>query len=117
VWPTAIPQANGTTYNSITTFYVVANMGVVLFMFLLGCELDHRLMSKQWKKSAPIALSAIAFPFGVGCAAAVWLEVGICWMRGSCCTYVRAFFSSHLLHLAPAPLPLAFVVLRCCGWR
>ena len=50
-------------------------MGVVLFMFLLGCELDQRLLSKHWKKSAPIALSAIAFPFGVGCAASLWLEV------------------------------------------
>lgn len=47
MWPTTVPLANGTTYNSVTTFYVVANMGVVLFMFLLGCELDHRLMSKQ----------------------------------------------------------------------
>lgn len=91
VWPTAIPQANGTTYNSITTFYVVANMGVVLFMFLLGCELDHRLMSKQWRQSAPIALSAIAFPFGVGCAAAVWLEVG------------RNQMDDYVLHLGSFP--------------
>jgi len=75
VWPTAILQPNGTTYNSVTTFYVVANVGVILFMFLLGCELDQRLLSRQWKKSAPIALSAIAFPFGVGCAASLWLEV------------------------------------------
>lgn len=75
VWPTAAVLANGSTYNSVTTFYVVANVGVILFMFLLGCELDQRLLSKQWKKSAPIALSAIMFPFGVGCAAALWLEV------------------------------------------
>lgn len=42
----------------------------VLFVLLLV------LLSHQWKKSAPIALSAIAFPFGVGCAASLWLEVG-----------------------------------------
>lgn len=80
MWPTAILQPNGTTYNSVTTFYVVANVGVILFMFLLGCELDQRLLSRQWKKSAPIALSAIMFPFGVGCAASLWLEV-----RGAAC--------------------------------
>jgi Kef-type K+ transport system membrane component KefB len=84
VWPTAAVLANGSTYNSVTTFYVVANVGVILFMFLLGCELDQRLLSKQWKKSAPIALSAIMFPFGVGCAAALWLEVGMPLPFGPC---------------------------------
>lgn len=75
VWPTAAPiGASGTPYNSTTTFYVVANMGVILFMFLLGCELDQTLLARQWRRSAPIALSAIMFPFGVGAAASVWLE-------------------------------------------
>jgi Kef-type K+ transport system membrane component KefB len=76
VWPTAAPVGpTGQPYNSTTTFYVVANMGVILFMFLLGCELDQTLLARQWRRSAPIALSAIMFPFGVGAAASVWLEV------------------------------------------
>jgi Kef-type K+ transport system membrane component KefB len=50
-------------------------MGVILFMFVLGCELDQTLLARQWRRSAPIALSAIMFPFGVGAAASVWLEV------------------------------------------
>jgi Kef-type K+ transport system membrane component KefB len=77
VWPTAAAIGpSGQLYNSTMTFYVVANMGVILFMFLLGCELDQTLLAKQWRRSAPIALSAIMFPFGVGAAVSVWLEVG-----------------------------------------
>jgi Kef-type K+ transport system membrane component KefB len=76
VWPTAAAVGpTGQPYNSTITFYVVANMGVILFMFLLGCELDQTLLARQWRRSAPIALSAIMFPFGVGAAASVWLEV------------------------------------------
>lgn len=65
-------------------------------MFLLGCELDQRLLSKQWKRSAPIALSAIAFPFGVGCAASLWLEVG--WRRwGHGCGGMGLWASMHMV--------------------
>jgi Kef-type K+ transport system membrane component KefB len=55
---------------------MIATIGVVLFMFMLGCELDHQRMQQQWRHSLPIALGAILFPFGVGVAASFWLEVG-----------------------------------------
>jgi hypothetical protein len=87
VWPIAAPVGpTGQLYNSTTTFTVVANMGVILFMFLLGCELDQTLLARQWRRSAPIALSAIMFPFGVGAAASVWLEVRnsqLKWLKSS----------------------------------
>jgi predicted permease len=89
VWPTAAPVGpTGQLYNSTTTFYVVANMGVILFMFLLGCELDQTLLARQWRRSAPIALSAIMFPFGVGAAASVWLEVRTM-LQGDACLVAR----------------------------
>ncbi|KAF8071287.1 CHX17 [Scenedesmus sp. PABB004] len=74
LWPTAMKLPSGALYNSTITFGVVASMGVILFMFLLGCELDQRLLARQWRRSAPIALSAIAFPFAVGAAASLWLQ-------------------------------------------
>lgn len=59
---------------SLATFGVIANIGLILFMFLMGMELDRGLLRKQWKLSFPIAFCAIALPFGIGAAnAATWL--------------------------------------------
>jgi Kef-type K+ transport system membrane component KefB len=42
VWPTKIPlPPSGQLYDSTVTFTVIADVGVVLFMFMLGAELDH----------------------------------------------------------------------------
>jgi Kef-type K+ transport system membrane component KefB len=42
VWPTKTPlPPSGQLYDSTVTFTVIADVGVVLFMFMLGCELDH----------------------------------------------------------------------------
>jgi Kef-type K+ transport system membrane component KefB len=77
IWPTAVPQAGGhAPYDSTITFTVIADVGVVLFMFLLGCELDHHRLNSEWRTAMPIALSAIVVPFGLGAASSVWLEVG-----------------------------------------
>lgn len=75
IWPTAVQlNPNSTqTYNSVITFGVVANVGLVLFMFMMGLELDQKLMRKNFKQSLPIALSAIIFPFGIGAANALWM--------------------------------------------
>ena len=47
---------------------VVAQLGLILYLFLVGMELDPRRIKDQLKKSVPISLSGIALPFvcGVG---------------------------------------------------
>jgi hypothetical protein len=41
------------------TFGVVANVGLIFFMWIMGMELDPKLLKKQWKSSVPIATTAI----------------------------------------------------------
>eukprot|EP00899_Mesostigma_viride_P019169 jgi/Mesvir1/27253/Mv07093-RA.3 len=60
-------------YDSTVTFGVIANAGLIFFMFLMGLELDRGLLRKHVKASFPIAVSALAVPFCVGIGAAVWL--------------------------------------------
>lgn len=51
---------------SLGQFQLLANVGLILFMFFLGLELDFVLMKRQVKVAAPIALSAIFCPFIIG---------------------------------------------------
>ena len=45
----------GEVIKSLDTFAVFANIGLILFLFLMGLELDSELLEKVWKKSIPIA--------------------------------------------------------------
>ena len=58
---------------SLPQLSIVANIGLVFFMFFLGLELDPMLMKRQMKVAFPIAASAILVPFGSGIAASFWL--------------------------------------------
>mmetsp|Transcript_8096 Transcript_8096/g.17328 ORF Transcript_8096/g.17328 Transcript_8096/m.17328 type:complete len:514 (+) Transcript_8096:192-1733(+) len=74
IFPTKAFLTATTTYNSVLTFGVIANIGLILFMFLMGMELDRGLLRKQWTLTFPIALAAIVVPFSIGVAnAATWL--------------------------------------------
>jgi Kef-type K+ transport system membrane component KefB len=48
--------------------------GLILFMFLMGLELDRSLLRKGLRQSVTMAATAIAVPFAVGCAVATWLS-------------------------------------------
>ena len=53
---------------SLQTISVVANIGLILFLFLVGVELDLNIMLKQARKSSSISLAGIIFPFGLSIA-------------------------------------------------
>jgi Kef-type K+ transport system membrane component KefB len=44
-----------TALKSLDTFGVVANMGLIFFMFLMGLELELDIVKKIWKQSVPIS--------------------------------------------------------------
>ena len=49
---------------------LVANLGLVLFLFLVGCEVDLRYLVSNWRVAASVGLAGMALPFGLGCAIA-----------------------------------------------
>jgi Kef-type K+ transport system membrane component KefB len=51
----------------------LANVGVCVFMFLVGLHLDHRLLRGQGRIATTVSLSAIALPFGLGVVLALHL--------------------------------------------
>jgi Kef-type K+ transport system membrane component KefB len=50
---------------------LVANIGLCLFLFLVGLEIETAVVKKNARSSAAIALAGISIPFALGCAFAV----------------------------------------------
>jgi len=49
---------------------VIAQLGLVLFMFIVGLEVDLRLIQSRRRVATAVSLSSIALPFGLGAALA-----------------------------------------------
>ncbi|KZT09170.1 uncharacterized protein LAESUDRAFT_810813 [Laetiporus sulphureus 93-53] len=45
---------------------LVANIGLCLFLFLVGLEIDGSIVRRNYRKSTAITLAGIALPFGLG---------------------------------------------------
>jgi Kef-type K+ transport system membrane component KefB len=52
---------------------VIAQVGVILFMFLVGLELDTRLLRKRSEATVAISHASIVVPFVLGSTLALWL--------------------------------------------
>ncbi|KAL9577508.1 MAG: hypothetical protein Q9212_006320, partial [Teloschistes hypoglaucus] len=58
---------------SIPTLSLAANLGLVLFLFLVGLEVDMRLLVTNWRIALSVGAAGMALPFGLGCAIAYGL--------------------------------------------
>jgi Kef-type K+ transport system membrane component KefB len=48
----------------------VANLGLILYLFLIGLETDVRFLISNWRIATSVAVAGLALPFGIGCALA-----------------------------------------------
>ncbi|KAF3761285.1 hypothetical protein M406DRAFT_216239, partial [Cryphonectria parasitica EP155] len=48
----------------------VANLGLIIFLFLVGLEVDVRLLTSNWRVALTVGLAGMAIPFGLGIAIA-----------------------------------------------
>ncbi|KAI1429774.1 K+/H+ antiporter 1 [Xylaria sp. FL1777] len=48
----------------------VANLGLILFLFLIGLEVDLRLFTSNWRVALSVSLGGLILPFGLGYAIA-----------------------------------------------
>lgn len=58
---------------SMPTLSMAANIGLILFLFLVGLEVDLRLLLSNWKIALSVGLAGMALPFGLGCGIAYGL--------------------------------------------
>lgn len=64
-----IPNYMNTVFpeNSIPGLNLTANLGIILFMFFLGLEVDKEFIKRHLKTALSIGLITLAVPFGFGC--------------------------------------------------
>ncbi|OAL37364.1 hypothetical protein AYO20_03213 [Fonsecaea nubica] len=55
---------------SMPGFLLVANIGLVLFLFLVGLEVDLRFLLRNWRVAVSVGVAGMALPFGFGAAIA-----------------------------------------------
>lgn len=55
---------------SMPALTLVANLGLVLFLFLVGLEVDLRFLISNWRIALSVGAAGMALPFGLGCAIA-----------------------------------------------
>ena len=55
------------------TLSTAANIGLILFLFLVGLEVDLRLLVRNWRIALSVGAAGMVLPFGLGCAIAYGL--------------------------------------------
>jgi Kef-type K+ transport system membrane component KefB len=48
------------------TLTMAANIGLILFLFLVGLEVDLRLLVSNWRIALSVGAAGMALPFGLG---------------------------------------------------
>lgn len=70
-----VPKFTNTIFPSasLVNLTLVANLGLVFFLFIVGLEVDLRVMFRNTRVAATVSLAGMVLPFGLGCAMAVGL--------------------------------------------
>ncbi|MCA9281254.1 MAG: cation:proton antiporter [Phycisphaerales bacterium] len=67
VWSELFPKA------SMGVIYTVAQVGLAVYMFLIGAEFDAALIRRRLRSAAAVSLAGIVTPFALGALLALWL--------------------------------------------
>jgi Kef-type K+ transport system membrane component KefB len=68
-----IPKFSNTIFptESLAPFTLVANIGLVFFLFIVGMEVDFKIIKRNVKSSVIISVAGLVIPLGLGAALAV----------------------------------------------
>lgn len=88
------------------TLTTAANIGLILFLFLVGLEVDLRLLTSNWKTALSVGAAGMALPFGLGLAIAYGLYHQFREDSG----LVPISFGTYMLFVGVA------MAITVCGW-
>lgn len=92
---------------SMPVLNLVANLGLILFLFLVALETDMRMFMKNWRVALSVGLAGMILPFGLGCAIAYGLYHAFRMDEG----IIPISFGVYMLFIGTALSITAFPVL------
>lgn len=88
-----------------------ANLGLILFLFLIALEVDLRLFTAHWRVALAVGLAGMVLPFGLGCAVAWGLYHQFHGRDGGTAVVLPINFGVYALFIGTALAITAFPVL------
>ncbi|KAJ5556031.1 hypothetical protein N7513_003673 [Penicillium frequentans] len=92
---------------SLPSLSVVANLGLIIFLFLVGLETDLRFLVSNWRVALSVSAAGMILPFALGCAISYGLYNQFHDDPGT----VPVAFGTYLLFIGIAMAITAFPVL------
>ncbi|KAI9757927.1 MAG: Serum paraoxonase/arylesterase 2 [Chaenotheca gracillima] len=92
---------------SMATLNTAANIGLILFLFLVGLEVDLRLFLNNWRVALTVSAAGMVLPFGLGCA----IAYGLYHEFRTDANIVPISFGTYMLFIGVAMAITAFPVL------
>jgi Kef-type K+ transport system membrane component KefB len=68
--PILLGKADTENLQAMPNLNLIANLGLVLFLFLVGLEVNMRMFISNWRVALSVGLAGMILPFGLGCAIA-----------------------------------------------
>ena len=84
--------------------YAVSQVGLVLYMFLVGLEFDTGLIRNRLRSAASVSLSGILVPFGLGCILGYFLVQGNDFFGAEVVAWEAMFFVGASMSITAFPM-------------
>ena len=84
--------------------YAVSQVGLVLYMFLVGLEFDTTLIRNRLRSAAAVSLSGILVPFGLGCMLGYFLVRDASFFASDVVTWEAMFFVGAAMSITAFPM-------------
>jgi Kef-type K+ transport system membrane component KefB len=89
---------------SMSLFYAVSQVGLVLYMFLVGLEFNTSLLRNRLRSAANVSLSGILAPFILGCLLGFFLVRGHGFFAAEIATWEAMFFVGASMSITAFPM-------------
>ncbi len=100
------PQAQSYLFPpaSMSIIYSVSQLGLVLYMFLIGLEFNIDLVRSRLSRALTVSLAGIAVPFSLGCLLAVYLVKDETFFTATIVPWEAALFMGAAMSITAFPM-------------
>jgi Kef-type K+ transport system membrane component KefB len=103
LFPKTLPET-GQIHPSMIVLYVLSQIGLVLYMFLIGLHLDVRLLSKNSKEAWTVSASGVLTPMLMGGVLGVFLAKDTRLFQSGILTWEAALFVASAMSITAFPM-------------